>query len=933
MVFATIIPNRLEAQVVAVGAPGGPVTADQNGNLSISVGEVSTDLLIRIYDPATCDPNTAPTHSVGTVTITGSATSTGRLRVLVANCDEQYDFDPISGVSTAYVPEGVVDFGHPTNGGLIIYNPGDSGDTSLRDASYLALAAQGDVMGDIDVGRVFRIQAFGYTVGTPPVLVGGTISSDITSWQVNDLDSTSLDRFEPISLCAIKTIVAGKAITGTVKADTTVAFDPAETDTYASIGRIAVGPGEDAAGITGNILASKGRVVGVYSTGPIGGPTSASTIIAANGIYRVQTSTPDSSSLLARNMHLNLNAGSQPHLQAIAHYEGPLANLRTAGSISGSISATNLSFANDDVIGGIVARGPITASIAIQYNMVDSNIIGSSITGPVTIGFMAQGCIVATGVDENDANAGHISAVQIGYGSVPQPYSDVWRRGFLGSNCPPVNAVNGGADWYLAHCAGGGTSDSVIRAGSIGSVRISIMSQVYGALPGFEILLRKAEVPRIEAGTIGSLEIGDMRAGVVWSGELEFENDLVSNDPENDYALVHALTIGCVGPGADLWFRGCERAEFLHDVFGELHLPALGSNETIWIGDRLGDGPSLNVLAETGAACMCENYPENECFYTTGSHVEDSPRQPGYAAVGAILIRESEGLQGQVIINGNNTEIGEDGWLGVVAIGMDDLLPAIVLGPGETDPLYHAPYYELPSSEVGGGAVGLAPFAFYPQDCTPPHGELNEFEGEGVTLDDFDNNAVPVRLRWYGPVTLPTGINSLNAVLELECRDPNNACNWVPLGGLFSFVADAGGQGRAIGLRSAVGAMPKSGVYRVRYDDAGTPLASNDVDGHPPVGPFPEPGCENDEEAYTVLVRPGDEEPNSGELCDCDWDQDGYITIPDLFAYLSAWFADTEATGARCFWVVSPQTCGVTGLFNFLSCWFSTGVGEACSPP
>lgn len=116
MTCGVLLAAKAETQVVAVGAPGGTVTADEFGNLSINVGEVSSDLLIRIYDPATCAEDTGPTLNVGTVTITGSATSTGRLRILVANCDLHDDFDPLSDNPLARLFEGVVNFGHAANG-------------------------------------------------------------------------------------------------------------------------------------------------------------------------------------------------------------------------------------------------------------------------------------------------------------------------------------------------------------------------------------------------------------------------------------------------------------------------------------------------------------------------------------------------------------------------------------------------------------------------------------------------------------------------------------------------------------------------------------------------------------------------------------------------------------------------------------------------
>jgi len=55
------------------------------------------------------------------------------------------------------------------------------------------------------------------------------------------------------------------------------------------------------------------------------------------------------------------------------------------------------------------------------------------------------------------------------------------------------------------------------------------------------------------------------------------------------------------------------------------------------------------------------------------------------------------------------------------------------------------------------------------------------------------------------------------------------------------------------------------------------------------------------------------------EPCDADWDGDLEVGVPDIFAFLSDWMADTN--GAKCY----GGTCGVPAIFAFLSTWFSYG--------
>ncbi len=60
-------------------------------------------------------------------------------------------------------------------------------------------------------------------------------------------------------------------------------------------------------------------------------------------------------------------------------------------------------------------------------------------------------------------------------------------------------------------------------------------------------------------------------------------------------------------------------------------------------------------------------------------------------------------------------------------------------------------------------------------------------------------------------------------------------------------------------------------------------------------------------------------------FCDADWCQDGSVGVPDIFCFLSAWFAnDPEARNYG-------GTNGVPAIFAFLSIWFATGTGP-CVP-
>ncbi len=61
------------------------------------------------------------------------------------------------------------------------------------------------------------------------------------------------------------------------------------------------------------------------------------------------------------------------------------------------------------------------------------------------------------------------------------------------------------------------------------------------------------------------------------------------------------------------------------------------------------------------------------------------------------------------------------------------------------------------------------------------------------------------------------------------------------------------------------------------------------------------------------------------QSCDADWCHNGTVEVPDIFCFLSDWFAYVPA--ARCF----GGACGVPAIFAFLATWFSTGMGP-CTP-
>ncbi len=56
----------------------------------------------------------------------------------------------------------------------------------------------------------------------------------------------------------------------------------------------------------------------------------------------------------------------------------------------------------------------------------------------------------------------------------------------------------------------------------------------------------------------------------------------------------------------------------------------------------------------------------------------------------------------------------------------------------------------------------------------------------------------------------------------------------------------------------------------------------------------------------------------SANTCPCDWDDNGSIGVPDIFAFLASWFANDPAADFD-----GQNGVGVPDIFAFLACWFA----------
>ncbi len=86
------------------------------------------------------------------------------------------------------------------------------------------------------------------------------------------------------------------------------------------------------------------------------------------------------------------------------------------------------------------------------------------------------------------------------------------------------------------------------------------------------------------------------------------------------------------------------------------------------------------------------------------------------------------------------------------------------------------------------------------------------------------------------------------------------------------------------------------------------------------------PDCNNngvddlaDISSGTSLDTNGNQIPDECEtVCRCDWDHNGSLGVPDIFAFLSSWFSMDPAADFD-----GQNGIGVPDIFAFLSCWFA----------
>ncbi|HMN41639.1 MAG TPA: hypothetical protein PKE29_12395 [Phycisphaerales bacterium] len=959
--------DNLERQVGSLHASGDPITitTEQLAQAARTPADPWYSYsFVRIYD-TNSEHDGIPTADIGPVTIQPNSPLPAQIRLLVAPPFFASDLTGLADFN--FSPDDAMPAGARSFRSL-----NAAGCAGVRCAIAVTRdigSASASPRDNIVVAQAYRLQAPGQQDGS------GNIHADVTA----TMDSADFRFGVFTGRPAIGHVMAGQSIQGTLLASG-APIDAFDVELFNGIGKVLAGTtalrtGGAVFGITGDVKAERGRIGSILCNGPIGTSARKSQIRAGNGIDEVRVALVDpGTGVVSVAAPYDIYADIAADLEYLPtrgeNSDATLRMVQTDGALTGSIRAGNIPN-GAGTPAGIVVRGVVDAPITVKYNMGHTSIIGASFTQPIWVGIQGGADIVAT-----DRVNGTIPRVEIGYEStIPDTYFG-FVRGMTSIQCAPIPpTLNSPSDpnytfsrdhfdaddWIIPdsnnpdRCFEAGAADSLVRAKHIGVARVHTMSGFYG---GF----LKPYIPRIEAETIDSLEIGDLREGIVWSGRLEYSMGVLANDPSNDYSSIGMMTVGIVGPHSDVWFKDCLVARFTGDIYGELHLPALAESERIVVNGRLLNWPN----------CSDPNdpvYPQ-----PLGSSMFPSPRGGPCAERGAIRIRDPLGLAGQIILNAANAQADpmptpESFWQGDVIVGWGTPATSITLNRDASQP-FRAPIYWATRAMLGGGAVGVAPFRMHEFDCDPVNNfgiEYTQWDAVTVTdshfLDSGTPIPIPIKITSYGPVVPAIRVgttrfpwqsahSSTLGAIVVQGVDEHNHSQVMEVTSLFTVVAPGtnGLDSRTIGLRRAAAASPAPGLYRVlprhvasgliagepavewpvRLDANGDP----DGDGSPAYWFRIAPDCDGNHlnDLWEALNTSVPVCQYTGDPCRADFNRDGTFEVQDIFDFLNAWFAGCMVVG-----VTPPSTYNcpqpadfngsgaleVQDIFDFLNAWFA----------
>ena len=611
------------------------------------------------------------------------------------------------------------------------------------------------------------------------------------------------------------------------------------TDTNArNITSIFVGdqPGVD--GISGRIFATHGRIQSIRCTGPITIPSSVSSpgIYAAEGIDLIYTGAVDGNVNDPPNPDFAYDIDAVVRVGQAGLDHPRLERLHTAGHLEKEVFAGRLGTDGSLTGGetfGIWVGGTVKKPIRIEKEVNVSIIRGATFaTGAhVIIGNYLKGTVEAADYSVAPPVYGQLRPVNVGRGMDGTEYN----LGFSG--------VEPGHD----------DPEGVIRADGIERVSVSKMF----LSPG------KTVEPRIEANEINSLEIGEMFKGIITTPPDATTPYAVFGNAVIADIYAQASSAGPLRP--QVWCADFGSFRIEDGLAGRLEFPTLLPGRVLVI-----DGEMRNIPEP-----FSNQWPMTD---------------------GIINVSDPQGLEGTVVINGRGTTdpFPAEFCSGPVIIenGATDISLSAAASPGDIDTM---PRYTRASETVGGGAVGIAPFYLYDEDCDPVSGATGE---NALLQSEFDNvstDSVPTRpiiVRFYGPVRTELVSDS---PVDLYLRKVlNNTISFtrMPRDSYTVEVNRPGSTGanREIRLYGAGQYRFSSGQYHIRPRESGPPqLYCDFVKFNPAVRDFD----------YIFDLRldcdydgTEDQPWECGVICAAgDFNQDGGVDGADVETFFIAWEA------------------------------------------
>lgn len=776
-------------------------------DVTVPLGDFSGDVNVHIFSAGGGSGST-----VGTITISGnpSAFWTGLIHVAIA--DKHLTDTTGPGFDSAFDnPNSPQDPGLHDLHAVQFLDTSDSSDTTMRDRAALSVTIRGDLTGEVVGGCFYRVDCLRQDSVTP--FYGGTISGSVHS---TNADGAVIDNQGGLFSIAY---VRAWRITGSLLADGLglAGFQANDNRTYGSIATVVAGPptaDPSHVAISGDITCEYGVLKEVLCTGRIGVDNSHRPAIRAGlRIERISMRAAGSSgddAVEELPIFADVDASVQGAIPT-AGFIPPNSSvdlIETNADFNGSLHFADVygyggpshrDSSEGSVRRGIFVGGAFIGDILVDYSFEYADVIARSFRGQITIRQMLKGSIVAVGYDPTDPRYdpddtldGTIGTVVIGKNadfsdlgehdldSAPRPH---WP-GFNGVqgieiSTPPFEGANRD-EWYSQRGHDSErTIDSVIRADrSIAAVHIRSMSTRlwYAADPNDDGVVRKHARARVESPQIDLLHIDNFDSGSVWSGHLNSASDPATNLLHDDYSSIGSVQIGCIGPKADLWVQDCPLIEITGNMFGEIHLPHLAASEVIRIHGKFGD---LAQVLELGRALCATEMDEGHHYFDGIAFEESSPRgrwddsvdhdsdsygninDKGAAEYARILIREPVGMNGQIILDADNTGSSPrpgDYWRGDVEIGtgyssqdLDTPGDPIVISTNRSrasgdkawahnvlvGPTLFEPCYRIKLINSGTGAIGMIPYdldhensvplsgCIFDTGCTPhPGGEI-----------------------------------------------------------------------------------------------------------------------------------------------------------------------------------------------------------------